>query len=105
MSRYLCFTGCQSGDSCTQEEKGNALAAGIRSEGHEAMFLKTDVTDRDILEKNCLMLAAYGKVDILVNCAGGNMPGATISPDRQSSTSVSKISARWWTLTFGTENQ
>lgn len=83
MSRYLASQGAKVAILARNEEKGNALAAGIRSEGHEAMFLKTDVTDRDILEKNCSdVLAAYGKVDILVNCAGGNMPGATISPDK-----------------------
>ena len=83
MSRYLASQGAKVAILARNEEKGNALAAGIRSEGHEAMFLKTDVTDRDILEKNCSdVLAAYGKVDILVNCAGGNMPGATIPPDK-----------------------
>ena len=83
MSRYLASQGAKVAILARNEEKGNALAAGIRSEGHEAMFLKTDVTDRDILEKNCSdVLAAYGKVDILVNCAGGNMSGATIPPDK-----------------------
>ena len=83
MSRYLASQGAKVAILARNEEKGNALAAGIRSEGHEAMFLKTDVTDREVLEKNCSdVLAAYGKVDILVNCAGGNMPGATIPPDK-----------------------
>lgn len=83
MFRYLASQGAKVAILARNEEKGNALASGIRSEGHEAMFLKTDVTDRDILEKNCSdVLAAYGKVDILVNCAGGNMPGATIPPDK-----------------------
>jgi len=28
------------------------------------------------------ILARYGRIDILINAAGGNMPGATISPDQ-----------------------
>lgn len=46
------------------------------------MFLTTDVTDRKVLEQNLKdILAAYGRVDALLNAAGGNMPGATIGPD------------------------
>ncbi len=45
------------------------------------MFLVTDVMDKDVVERNCAdILAAYGKVDSLLNAAGGNMPGATIPP-------------------------
>ena len=37
--------------------------------------------DKDVVERNCAdILAAYGKVDSLLNAAGGNMPGATIPP-------------------------
>lgn len=63
-------------------EVGNALAEDIRSKGGEAMFLTTDVMCRDALERNLKdILAAYGRVDALLNAAGGNMPGATIAPD------------------------
>ncbi len=63
-------------------EVGNALVAQIKSEGREAMFLTTDVMNREKLEKNLEdILAAYGRVDALLNAAGGNMPEATIAPD------------------------
>lgn len=63
-------------------EVGNALAEDIKSKGGEAMFLTTDVMCRDALERNLEdILAAYGRVDALLNAAGGNMPGATIAPD------------------------
>ena len=65
-----------------REEAGNAIAADIKANGGEAMFLKTDVMDQDVLERNLEdIVAAYGRVDSLLNAAGGNMPGATISPD------------------------
>ena len=63
-------------------EVGEAQVAEIKAKGGEAMFLVTDVMDREKLEQNLAdILSAYGRVDALLNVAGGNMPGATIGPD------------------------
>lgn len=63
-------------------EAGEAIVARIKEQGGEAMFLKTDVMDAKVVEQNLKdILAAYGRVDALLNAAGGNMPGATIGPD------------------------
>ena len=65
-----------------KQEVGNAIVEEIKANGGEAMFLTTDVLDREKVEKNLSdVLEAYGRVDALLNAAGGNMPGATISPD------------------------
>ena len=62
-------------------EIGNAIVDEIKAQGGEGMFLTTDVMQREAWEKNLEdILAAYGKVDALLNAAGGNMPGATIPP-------------------------
>ena len=62
-------------------EVGNAIVNEIKAKGGEAMFLVTNVLDEAILEQNLKdILAAYGRVDALLNAAGGNMPGATIAP-------------------------
>lgn len=62
-------------------EAGNAIVEEIRKEGGEAMFLATNVLDQAVIERNLKdIMAAYGRVDALLNAAGGNMPGATISP-------------------------
>ncbi|MBR6621635.1 MAG: SDR family oxidoreductase [Bacteroides sp.] len=62
-------------------EVGNALVNEIKQKGGEAMFLTTDVMNRNALEQNLTdILATYGRVDALLNAAGGNMPGATIAP-------------------------
>ena len=62
-------------------EIGNAIVDEIKAQGGEGMFLPTDVMNREALEKNLEdILTAYGKVDALLNAAGGNMPGATIPP-------------------------
>lgn len=63
-------------------EVGNAIVEEIKANQGEAMFLTTDVMNRDILEDNLkAIMDTYGRVDALLNAAGGNMPGATISPD------------------------
>lgn len=64
-----------------KKEVGQAIVAEIKSQGGEAMFLVTDVLNQAVLEQNLAdILAAYGRVDSLLNAAGGNMPGATIPP-------------------------
>lgn len=58
------------------------VAAAIVAAGGEAMPLPADVLDvgslRTARER---LLANYGRVDILLNAAGGNMPGATVYGD------------------------
>ena len=62
-------------------EVGNAIVEDIKAKGGEAMFLTTNVLDEAVLEQNLKdILDKYGKVDALLNAAGGNMPGATIPP-------------------------
>lgn len=66
-----------------KEEEGNKIADTIHKEGGEACFLKSDVLNRESLEENMkVILEKYGTIDVLINAAGGNMPGATISPDK-----------------------
>lgn len=65
------------------KDRGNQIVAQIKKEGGEAMFLMTDVLSKEVLEQNSVdILKAYGKIDVLLNAAGGNMPGATIPPDK-----------------------
>lgn len=53
-------------------EKGNALTEKIISEGADAVFLLADVTSSsDVREAFRKILDKWGKIEILVNCAGG----------------------------------
>ena len=62
---------------------GEAIVADIVAAGGEACFMETDVMSQEKLQENCdAILAKYGRVDALLNAAGGNMPGATIAPDK-----------------------
>jgi NAD(P)-dependent dehydrogenase (short-subunit alcohol dehydrogenase family) len=57
------------------------LAAGICSNGNEAIALDCNVLERESLEAVVQeVLAIFGRVDILVNGAGGNNPAATSNP-------------------------
>ncbi len=42
-----------------------------------------DVLEPDSLEEaKSTIIEKFGSIDVLINCAGGNMPGATITPDQ-----------------------
>lgn len=83
MARYLAAEGARVVVLDRNEEAGNQLANEIKAAGHEALFLVTDVLNQEILENNKKdILAKYGRIDVLINAAGGNMAGATISPDQ-----------------------
>ena len=63
--------------------KGEALVAAIRAEGGEAACFVADIMDKDSLEAvRDQVLARFGRVDVLMNAAGGNMPAATVAPDK-----------------------
>lgn len=42
-----------------------------------------NVVDKESLQKACdAIIKKYQKIDVLINAAGGNMPGATVGPDQ-----------------------
>jgi NAD(P)-dependent dehydrogenase (short-subunit alcohol dehydrogenase family) len=66
-------------------EKLELVATSIRSAtpGAVCLPLAADVLDRQALESvRARVLQEYGRIDALINGAGGNMPGATISPEK-----------------------
>ncbi len=80
--KYLALQGAKVVVLGRNAGKGHAIADDIKESGGEALFLATDVLDRDVLELNLnAIMQKYGRVDALLNAAGGNMPGATIKPD------------------------
>lgn len=64
-------------------EAGQKVVSEIEQAGGKARFFQADVLNKDELQqaKNKIV-TAVGTIDILINGAGGNMPGATISPDK-----------------------
>lgn len=83
MAQYLADQGAKVVILDRVKDKGEELVAKIKSQGNEALFLSTDVLNKQVLEQNRdEIIKAYGRIDVLVNAAGGNMPGATIAPDK-----------------------
>jgi NAD(P)-dependent dehydrogenase (short-subunit alcohol dehydrogenase family) len=65
------------------QEKGKLVADEINAGGGEALFLFSDVLDMESMENASRQtVEKWGRIDILLNIAGGNIPGATLSPDR-----------------------
>jgi len=64
-------------------EKANKTVEAIEQNGGQAFAIQANVLNKEELEKaKDLIVEKYGRLDILINAAGGNMPGATISPDQ-----------------------
>lgn len=83
IAKYLAQEGAKVAILGRKENIGNAIVEDIKAAGGEASFYKTDVMDKTLVEQNCKdILARYGKIDTLLNAAGGNMKGATIGPDQ-----------------------
>jgi NAD(P)-dependent dehydrogenase (short-subunit alcohol dehydrogenase family) len=61
-------------------EKGKALIDRMGERGKQATFFKCDVLDRDSIAQTAQdVMKAFGKLDCLINGAGGNRPQATTS--------------------------
>ena len=81
MARCLAAEGAHVVIIGRNEEKGQNLVDELSATGTEALFCQADVLDREMLEKaKTQILDKWGHIDILINAAGGNMPGATIAP-------------------------
>ena len=66
-----------------RQDVGEALAEGICAQGGDAAFYVCDVTDMEMVNGvRDQIVDRYGRVDALLNAAGGNMPGATIPPGK-----------------------
>ncbi len=82
MVEYLAAHGAKVAVLARNIEKGNRLIDKVKADGGDAIFLQTDVTNEEVLQQNADAIAKrYGRIDVLINGAGGNMPGATIGPD------------------------
>ena len=62
----------------------NALVKTLEKSGTESCAIVADCLDRPALEKaRTLVRDRWGRVDFLLNFAGGNRPDATTAPDRK----------------------
>jgi NAD(P)-dependent dehydrogenase (short-subunit alcohol dehydrogenase family) len=65
-----------------RKEAGDELAAKLAKSGGRVLSLKADVLERDqLVAAKEAVIKEFGRIDILVNAAGGNMPGAVVQPE------------------------
>ena len=83
MAEYMAEQGANVVVLARNIEHGESFVKAITDKGHDAIFLQSDVNNKELLEQNAVdIVAKYGRIDVLVNGAGGNMPGAVIGPDK-----------------------
>lgn len=83
IGKYLATQGAKVCILGRREEEGNKIVSEITEAGGIAKFYKCNVMDEKVVEQNCAdILKDFGRVDTLLNAAGGNQKGATIGPDQ-----------------------
>ena len=81
MARGLARAGAKVGVLGRRREKAEATVQIIEADGGVALALPADVLDRGELEAaREAVVEQWGRLDVLVNAAGGNMPSATLEP-------------------------
>ncbi|MBL8095387.1 MAG: SDR family oxidoreductase [Anaerolineales bacterium] len=81
IARGLAGAGAAVGVLGRRREQAEAVAAQIVAGGGQALALAADVLDNAQLEAaRDTILAHWGRIDILINAAGGNQPSATLPP-------------------------
>lgn len=66
-----------------RKEVADQLAKEIIHSGGNAIGISADVlNEQQLLTAKAVVLEKFGTIDILINCAGGNMPGAVVMPDK-----------------------
>jgi NAD(P)-dependent dehydrogenase (short-subunit alcohol dehydrogenase family) len=83
MVHGLAGAGAQVGVLGRRGERAEEVAAAVRAAGGQALALPADVLDRASLERaRDAVLQEWGRIDMLVNAAGGNVPAATLPDDQ-----------------------
>ncbi len=96
MCRALASAGAKVVVLALEDDKVADLAQEIKRNGGDAIGIKSDVLDKPSLEAAAARVAAaYGRIDILVNGAGGNRPDATTVPGQRSFFDIPPEALRW----------
>lgn len=96
MSRGLASAGATVVILARNVDKVSALVESIQADGGQAMGLQADVLDKPALEAAAKQVQeTYGRVDILVNGAGGNRSDATTMPGERTFFDLPEDALRW----------
>lgn len=82
LARGLAAAGAAVVVSGRRAQAASRVAAAITAQGGQALALPADVLRKEsLLAAREKVMATYGRIDILLNAAGGNLPAATITGD------------------------
>ncbi|HHT64828.1 MAG TPA: SDR family oxidoreductase [Clostridiales bacterium] len=82
MAREMARRGAKVAVMSTTRERADKLAEEIKNQGGIAIGLAANVLDKEsLIQARSGVMEAFGRIDILVNGAGGNDKAATVSPD------------------------
>ena len=83
IGKYLAQNGAKVILLGRNKEMGAQIVSDILAEKGIAQFIKCDVMNQQEVRSACdAIIAKYGKIDTLLNAAGGNQKGATIGPEQ-----------------------
>ena len=89
LSRALAEAGADVVPTSRRRELVDEVVAEVESLGRRSLAVTSDVTDRASLEAACAAVkGAFGRVDVLVNCAGRTQRMAMLDSDDEHWTSV-----------------
>src|SRR5947209_4282233 len=81
MAHGLARAGAKIGVLGRRREQAEDVVRAIEAAGGTALALPADVLNREQLERaRDAVVEHWGRLDVVVNAAGGNMPAATLDP-------------------------
>lgn len=96
MSRGLANAGATVIILARSTDKNNALMEEIRAANGSAQAIRADVLDKDSLHAAAKQIEEeYGRLDILINAAGGNRAEATAVPQQRSFFDLPEEALQW----------
>lgn len=96
MCRGLASAGAHVVILARRAEQTQALADELKAAGGKAIGLSADVLDKPALEAaSAQVMAEFGRVDILINAAGGNRPEATAVPGARTFFDLPSDALQW----------
>ncbi len=96
MCRCLADLGARVAVLDLSAQAAETLAAEIRAAGGEAIGIAVDVLDKASLEAAAeKVVATYGRVDALINGAGGNKPAGTTQPGERTFFDLPADAMQW----------
>ncbi|MEO8398170.1 MAG: SDR family oxidoreductase, partial [Chloroflexota bacterium] len=96
MTKGLAAAGASVAILARTEAKTQALASEIQASGGQAIGIQADILDQAAIQRATdQALETYGRIDILVNGAGGNRSDATAVPGERSFFDLSPDVLQW----------